>query len=61
VKIQYVLIDKGLGIAIEEIHPDLTSTTRDEIYLDKKALAVLCLTSFGQVTLKSFLPHDALV
>jgi hypothetical protein len=44
VKIQSVLVDKGLDIALEEVDSDLASTSKDELKkIDKKALAVLLL------------------
>ena len=43
-KIQSILVDKNLDTALEEIDPDLSSATKDEMKnIDKKALAVLCL------------------
>lgn len=44
VKIQSVLVDKGLDIALEEVDPDLATISREEVKkIDKKALAVLRL------------------
>jgi hypothetical protein len=86
VKIQSVLVDNGVDGALEDVDPDLVSTSREQMKdIDKRTLAMLCLalansalrkvceektalalwktleTLFGQVTLNSFLPHDALV
>ena len=44
VKMQSILIDKSLDIALEKVDSDLTSASKNELKtIDKRALAVLCL------------------
>lgn len=50
VKMQPVLVDKGLDITLEEVDSDLASISKEELKtIDKKALAALCLALVDNV------------